>query len=190
MGLIVLDRLEKFYEILQPYVSVCKSDSRICGKELRNAHYKLGIELGNKIAEIYDVKSFAVIVMMRGGLSFGLGIADAIENNPNVVVNISFYDNKSNHMETDFDRYEKIIIVDSVIKTGKSMIGLASKLNNKKVIFATNVIDKSCIERFKDETILAIRISENSFIGSSQKNVVDGKGPDTGERLFNSDFFD
>ena len=32
--------------------------------------------------------------------------------------------------------------------------------------------------------IYASRISKNSFIGAKQKNVSNGKGPDTSERLF------
>ncbi len=185
MGLTVLSN-----KVLKKYISICKSDSKICGIELRDAHYRSGIIMGQEISDIFHVRSYAVIIMMRGGLPFGLGVADALEKESNVNVNITFCD-KDNGINIDFGKYEKIVIVDSVIKTGKSMLDLANKINDQnKIIFATNVIDKTCSEIFRNKITFAIRMSENSYTGSEQKNIVTGKGPDTGDRLFNSDFFD
>ena len=174
---------------IEKEISLCKSNSGICGKELRNAHMQLGKNIGIQIStNNAQANRIAVIVMMRAGLSFALGIADELENNEKSV-NIIF-STEEKTLPNDFDPalYNLIIIVNAVIRTGKRLISLADSIDNKQIIFATNVLDETGISNFNKRTVYTVRISQNSFIGSNQKTVLNGRGPDTGDRLFNSNF--
>jgi hypothetical protein len=78
---------------------------------------------------------------------------------------------------------------DAVIHTGKEILALADKLDCERIIFATNVLDELAIPRFEGQTVYAVRISDNSFVGAAQTAVSGGKGPDTGRRLFDTTFY-
>jgi len=49
-------------------------------------------------------------------------------------------------------------------------------------------LDETAIPNFDGRTVYTVRISKTSFIGAIQKTISNGKGPDTGDRLFDSDF--
>ena len=184
MELILLNSTTQLEEI----ISLCKSDSGVCGKKLREAHTEAGRLLGAEISKNNGWESVAVIIMMRAGLPFGLGIADELEANKKVRI---FFSTKEQVIPLNFkiDEFDKILIVDAVIRTGKGMLELAEKLGAPdKIVFATNVIDESGIDNFKGKTVYAVRSSKHSFIGTKQKTIERGKGPDTGDRLFCSDF--
>ena len=57
-------------------IALCKSGSGCTGKALRNAHYELGQEVAKMIRCDSKDDDFVVIILMRSGLPFGMGIAD------------------------------------------------------------------------------------------------------------------
>jgi len=171
-------------------INVCKSASGVCGSKLRKAHYFLGDALGIQIAlDLNNIKRIAIIIMMRAGIPFAMGVADALED-ANKTVNI-FFSVKDNPVPDIFDpsEYDLVIIADAVIKTGTSMVELENSIGHHNTIFATNVLDQASIMNFNTKTIYAVRTSENSYIGATQKTIYEGKGPDTGDRLYYSDFY-
>ena len=171
-------------EETQALIDVCKSSSGITGKKLRDAHGKLGVLMAQLIARDYSDDKFAVVIMMRSGLSFGLGIADALD------APVLFYDGdnkklfseqlEGNPQLTDY----RMILCDGVINTGKSIMELANAYSKYNPIVATNVISEK-YESSNMMPIYASRVSQNSYTGSKQKTISDGKGPDTSDRLFN-----
>ena len=175
-------------ETLEAVIKTCKSDSGVCGKKLRDAHFLAGTLLGEEILNNYDEKSYAVIIMMRAGLPFGLGIADSLEHEK--TVRVFFYcDGQILSDSLNTKDFDKIIIVDAVIRTGQAMLDLTERLVvREKIILATNVIDERSITNFTGLQVFAVRSSKHSYIGSDQKYIENGKGPDTGDRLFRSDF--
>lgn len=85
---------------------------------------------------------------------------------------------------------EILVIVDSVINTGKSIIRIIDniKKNNPSIdiIIASNVIQSEAVKLFKDYLVFATRLSQNSFVGVNQSKQNGKTGPDTADRLFNS----
>jgi len=173
---------------LESLIAVCKSTSQVHGQQLRDAHYKLGNMLAKTMIKDLPSHNITVIVMMRAGLCFGLGIADGLEL-LGIKVSILFYFNewqwekeKSNTTQAlDND----IILVDAVINTGDSIMQFEQTiLSNKNIFFATNVLSDKAIYKFKNKCVYTTRISEKSFEGARVSVVKNGKGPDTGDRLF------
>ena len=86
-------------------------------------------------------------------------------------------------------RSNLLLIVDSVINTGDSILQLIDKLKETypemQVCLATNVIQKEAISKLKDYALFAIRVSDNKFIGKRQRVQIGNSGPDTADRLFN-----
>ena len=84
---------------------------------------------------------------------------------------------------------ERVVIVDSVINTGKSIMRIIDELKNHNpgidVIIAANVIQNEAAELFKDYLVFATRLSKNSFVGVNQSKQTGKTGPDTADRLFN-----
>ena len=84
---------------------------------------------------------------------------------------------------------ERVVIVDSVINTGKSIMRIIDELKNHNpgidVIIAVNVIQNEAVELFKDYLVFATRLSKNSFVGVNQSKQTGKTGPDTADRLFN-----
>lgn len=167
-------------------ISKCLSSSNVCGKDLRQVHYYLGKQLALQIkAELYLNKlNIGVLIMMRAGLPFGIGLADQLEISNSV--DILF----SSTSDIDYGKYDYVIIADAVINTGKTIFEAVKSIDNKKVIIASNVISQKYIDNFDSLNTYAIRVSSNSFIGSKVQAVANGKGPDTGDRLFCSSFYD
>ena len=191
MGIVTLTGREQD-PTLDLIIDVCKSGSGVCGYKLREAHQTAGRLIGTVIA--FDDKAaerYAVVIMMRAGLPFGIGIADSLEIACKRVQ--VFFSTKEKKTPNDLDAtdYDKIILVDAVIKTGGEMIELADKLGaQEKIIYAANVLDETGKANFTDKQVYATRTSGHSFTGAKQKDIKDGKGPDTGDRLFNSGFME
>jgi uracil phosphoribosyltransferase len=194
MSIIYLD-VEKTGEI-DDFIAMCKSDSHINGVKLRKAHYKLGQQLAERIfCDLYhptskNTPSITLIVMMRAGLCFGMGIANKLEQ-LGLEVSILFYfnDEQWNKEKTNYPQFfdNDILLVDAVINTGDGIIKFAQTIsNNKNIFFATNVLSKNAVKKFDDKRLYTIRVSEKTFKGSKTDGVKDGKGPDTGDRLFNT----
>ena len=165
-------------------INKCLSSSQVCGYELREAHYYLGRKLGKEIANARSIfnKKVAVLIMMRAGLPFGFGIADALDESNDVAVLFSTSDN-------DYSSFDIVVIGDAVVNTGKTILEIRSKLTDKQVIIATNVISDKYLDNLKELDIFATRISEHSYKGVKTTTVSNGKGPDTGDRLFDNSFY-
>lgn len=172
--------LDKERSDIAEYISVCKSDSGINGARLANAHFILGQAIGEKIAAFLPDDSTAVLVLERGGRFFGDGLYTKFGGT------LYSYNPKA---ELPSIPKENIIIVDSVINSGKSMLKAIEKLEainpEAEIFIAVNVIQKNAVELLRDFKIFAVRTSDNSFVGSRQSSQKNGKGPDTADRLFN-----
>jgi uracil phosphoribosyltransferase len=174
----------KMKERFRKAVAVCKSDSGVCGANLRAAHHYLGGLVSDLIISKYPkLNRIALITQMRAGLLFALGLADGLEKSGRAVA--IFFNPGQLPAPKDF---ELIIIADAVIRTGESLLNLADSLDFREIIFAANVLDETGIPNFDGRHLFAVRVSKKSFVGSDQKTVSNGKGPDTGDRLFTSDF--
>ena len=75
---------------------------------------------------------------------------------------------------------KNVILVDSVINTGKTL----AKLIDQDIKFASCVINDKAVSMFEDR-LYTVRISNNSFVGDTVKTQKGNKGPDTTMRLFN-----
>ena len=170
-------------EKIERKIALCKSNSNCTGKVLRVTHYELGQEVAKMIKADAEKNDFAVIIMMRSGLSFGMGVADFFD------CPVLFHDDKNNvdlsvQLQENNLQDKKLILCDGVVNTGKSIYSLIETCKLKNVIIATNVLSDK-VDRTKMIPIYTTRISQNSFVGTKQKSVVNGKGPDTSDRLFN-----
>lgn len=162
-------------------IAICKSSSGINGSRLAQAHFNLGFQLGCYIRRVIPNKNIPVLVLERGGRFFGDGLyigfgGQLYPYNPKKDI---LPEIKSN----------LILIVDSVINTGDSILQLIEKLRIKnpliQVCLATNVIQKDALSKFNGYAMFTIRVSDNKFIGKRQKKQIGNAGPDTADRLFN-----
>lgn len=162
-------------------IAICKSNSGINGSRLADAHVRLGKILGEAIHRFVPNFSSAVIVLDRGGRFFGDGVYIGFGG-------VFFpYNPKKDDIP---DIHSNImVIVDSVINTGRSILDTIYKLKQKvpdaEVFIVANVIQEKAVEFLKDYKIFAVRTSANSFVGCRQAEQKNGKGPDTADRLFN-----
>lgn len=161
-------------------IVICKSNSGISGSRLAAAHVRLGEKIGRHIA-VFPEKNTSILVLERGGRFFGDGVymgAGGI-----------FYSMNPKQDDTPVINTERVVIVDSVINTGKSIMRIIDELKNHNpgidVIIAANVIQNEAAELFKDYLVFATRLSKNSFVGVNQSKQTGKTGPDTADRLFN-----
>lgn len=168
-------------EEVQADIAICKSNSGISGGRLAAAHVRLGEKIGRHIATVFPEKNTSILVLERGGRFFGDGVymgAGGI-----------FYSMNPKQDDTPVINTERVVIVDSVINTGKSIMRIIDELKNHNpsidVIIAANVIQNEAVELFKDYLVFATRLSKNSFVGVNQSKQTGKTGPDTADRLFN-----
>lgn len=162
-------------------IAICKSNSGINGSKLAAAHLRLGEKLGKRIAQVFPEKNTAILVLERGGRFFGDGIYMGFGG--------TFYAmNPKKDDIPDIDA-ERVIIVDSVINKGKSIMNMIESIksnnSNIDVVIAANVIQNDAVELFTDYLVFATRLSKNSFVGKNQAKQTGKTGPDTADRLFN-----
>lgn len=162
-------------------IAICKSNSGINGSRLADAHLKLGRILGEAIHSFVPNIGSAVIVLDRGGRFFGDGVYASFGG-------VFFPYNPKQDDLPDIDN-NIVLIVDSVINTGKSILDTIDRIKKKvpdtEVFIVSNVIQEKAVELLKDYKIFTVRSSANSYVGSRQKEQNNGKGPDTADRLFN-----
>lgn len=162
-------------------ISVCKSNSGINGHRLATAHLHLGQRIGRKIAEEFPSNNVAVLVLDRGGRFFGDGVYSSFGG--------VFYPYNPRIEAIPIIEQNRIVIVDSVINTGKSIIEIISKLKNntevRDIIVVSNVIQQEAIDLLEDYKVFVVRSSSNSFVGRRQAKQYGNTGPDTADRLFN-----
>ena len=162
-------------------INICKSNSGINGNRLAAAHMRLGERLGAILGNRIPEQRAALLVLERGGRFFGDGIYNGFGGR--------LYPFNPSKEEIPLIDADIVVIVDSVINTGKSIENIMDKLrkNNPKVeiVLVTNVIQRNTVERFKEYLLLAVRVSDNSFVGKNQATQKGNSGPDTADRLFN-----
>ena len=168
-------------EEVQADIAICKSNSGISGSRLAAAHVRLGEKIGRHIATVFPEKNTSILVLERGGRFFGDGVymgAGGI-----------FYSMNPKQDDAPVINTERVVIVDSVINTGKSIMRIIDELKNHNpgidVIIAANVIQNEAVELLKDYLVFATRLSKNSFVGVNQSKQTGKTGPDTADRLFN-----
>lgn len=163
-------------------ISICKSNSGVTGSKLAKAHLELGEILGEKLKKIVSGENTAILVLDRGGRFFGDGIFLGFGG--------KFYPFNPKIEKMPDIKETNVIIVDSVINTGKSIIHIIDELKSqneiKNIIIVSNVIQKKSFTYLDNFKVFAVRVSSNFFIGKNQAfQSVDGFGPDTADRLFN-----
>lgn len=168
-------------EEVQADIAICKSNSGISGSRLAAAHVRLGEKIGRHIAAVFPEKNTSILVLERGGRFFGDGVYMGVGG--------IFYSMNPKQDDAPVINTERVVIVDSVINTGKSIMRIIDELKNHNpgidVIIAANVIQNEAVELFKDYLVFATRLSKNSFVGVNQSKQTGKTGPDTADRLFN-----
>lgn len=187
MGIFILQ--EHLAKNKNYWIERCKSSSMETGYRLRQAHYQLGMYIGNAIHTTNPIQvKFAVCILMRAGLPFGLGISDSLEKQ-GYDVEIHFIDKQINPNVLTSIQDKTIILADAVINSGKSIEQIYAILPEnvkQSMIVATTVIPSNAVSQFKHYNLMTVRISPNQYQGAKVKTIQNGKGPDTGDRLFNT----
>ena len=166
---LILFELNKTKEV-EELIAITKSNSGRSGPELAKAHIRLGEILAENIES--DPADTTVVALLRGGIFFAQGIYFKLG------CKFEVYDPK--HGVYTRPATKNVILVDSVINTGKTITNLIDK--DTKV--ACCVINSNAVPLF-EEKLYTVRVSANSFVGSAVKTQKGNKGPDTTMRLFN-----
>ncbi|KAI4104344.1 MAG: hypothetical protein L6R37_003341 [Teloschistes peruensis] len=187
-------------------------DARVGGPALRRAHARVGgylaLEYLTDLIGLEEVtirhvlgsdttayqlrceKQTTIVALMRGGEPMASGVSDAFPlamyvhaNEPGNV--------KQHHLKTPLGKQQTIILVDSVVNTGKTIVKFVEHIRNLsadiRIIVVAGVVQDKFLagDRFADEktgkldfTLVALRVSPTKFTGSGSN--------DTGNRLFNT----
>ena len=180
-GVCLVDCLDHDNSSIAADVAICKSSSGSTGRVLRNAHRRLGGRLGRRMASCMPSEQLVVVAMMRSGLPLAEGIADELD------CPLLFFTGDTGSLvqqinENGFGR-KRIVLVDGVINTGASLTDLATELRNFNIAIAASVVSSSARIALS-APLFSARVSDNSYVGSKQWEISDGKGPDTADRLF------
>lgn len=174
--------LSEIVDTLNDTIGITKSNSGINGSPLASAHLMLGESLGKEIKNIIPIQNTAVIVMERGGRFFGDGLYSTFGG-------VFYPYNPSKDDVPDVSQHEFIVIVDSVINTGCSILNIIECVKNEnpkaEIVIATNVIQRNALDKLKKYKVFSIRISDNYFFGKRQDVQTGNTGPDTADRLYN-----
>ncbi|MGP1612865.1 MAG: phosphoribosyltransferase [Catonella sp.] len=152
-------------------IDITKSNSGISGPILAKAHMELGELLAEKLLDL-DPEDTTIVAILRGGLFFAEGMYFKLG------CKFQIYDPKRDTFVRPITK--NVILVDSVINTGKTIL----EILEVDMMVACCVINKKAVANF-NEQLYTIRVSENSFVGTSMLQQVGNKGPDTTMRLFN-----
>lgn len=166
-------------------VKKTKSDSGICGNELANTHFKLGQMLGDVLKTVTNEEKTTIVSILRGGLFLSNGIYSKVNGH------IQLYNDK---LESDFkienSLDDTVILVDSVINSGDTILKLINKIkennNIKNIIIVACVIQEEALKKIDKYQVLTVRTSKNKFVGAKVSKQIGDKGPDTSDRLFNT----
>lgn len=158
-------------EAVKEFIAIAKSDSDISGPELAKAHMELGRLLAEQMPRL-NPEDTTIVAMMRGGIFFAEGMYFSMG------CKFQTYDPK--HEEFKRPDTKNVILVDSVINTGKTIMEILAP--DMKV--ACCVINEYAVPLF-DDFLYTVRVSKNSFVGKNVKKQEGKVGPDTTMRLFN-----
>ena len=133
----------------------------------------------------------SIIAIMRGGEPMAFGVSDAFPL-------ASFFHAKDHHELKPHHVQDRrtVILVDSVINSGKCIIELVQRVRQLsakvKIVVVAGVVQEGAVGgngtisralgKEYDVTIVALRLSDNKYTGT--------KEIDTGNRLFNTTFLD
>lgn len=182
-------------------------DATVAGPALRKAHRSIGwylaVEFITKAIglESYEIphvqggykeghcleseKMTTIVPLMRGGGPMAEGINEVFPLAMLVHASNSA-DLKLHHVE----QQENIILVDSVINSGKSILGFIEHVRKLdatiRIVIVANVVQDKFVSgvtaaklaRYGNISLVALRLSKNQFTGSGST--------DTGNRLFNT----
>lgn len=181
------------------YLQTLNSKSR--NKELRNnklasLHTQIGEVLGQAmlnfrptesgfIKTVQDIdctiqevsrKNITIVVLMRAGLYVGQGVRNILDSDDQVYL----LSNTVDDVDLDYIRNRDIVIVDSVINSGKTIIKYIDSFKDAKSISCISIVMQSrftdIAKKYSDILFLTSRISDNYYIGAG--------AIDTGNRLF------
>ena len=152
-------------------IAITKSDSGVSGPLLAEAHIELGKAMGKQMT-MFDPTDTTVVAMLRGGVFFAEGIYFSL--------GCSFQTYDPKHETFVRPETKNVILVDSVINTGKTMLDIM----DPSMYVACCVINEKAVRQFEDR-LYTVRVSKNSFVGSNVQKQSGNKGPDTTMRLFN-----
>lgn len=152
-------------------IGITKSDSGISGPKLAKAHMELGRLMAEKMTCL-DPDDTTIVAIMRGGIFFAEGMYFSLG------CRFQTYDPK--HETFVRPKTKNVIIVDSVINTGKTLQNIFSP----DMYVACCVINEKAVPIF-EEQLYTVRISSNSYVGEKVKQQSGNAGPDTTLRLFN-----
>ncbi|STQ86805.1 hypothetical protein LS73_008755 [Helicobacter muridarum] len=166
----------------------------VVGNDLAYIHYEFGTLLGREILgaqpkvykeqqltqgknenlAYYDDSNFTIVGIMRAGLYVAEGLRV-------VFPKAAFYLTKEpKELKLESACLNKVIIADSVINTGETMLAFLESMCAKECYIAANVIYEQSTDKilkyYPNVHIFAIRVSKNSYVGQG--------GSDTGNRLF------
>ncbi len=164
----------------------CKSSSGYIGYALRSAHYKLGEVMATTLYNDRRSNEITIGVLMRAGFFFALGVADKLEQLGVTVHLVLIEKNKIEENDLQyFTNQNENILIDAVINTGKSIFDI---LNQVKISckIVTTVIPENSLYLFDKYEFYSVRISKNQYKGEKVSKILNGKGPDTGDRLYNT----
>ncbi|KAJ5008450.1 Uracil phosphoribosyltransferase [Colletotrichum sp. SAR 10_66] len=181
-------------------------DASIAGSGLRAAHHEVGRYLAIEFladtlgVEEYPIphvqghttaghrllgeESTAIIALMRGGEPMALGVSE-------VFARAMFLHAKQPEdiHENALSGKKTVILVDSVVNSGKSIEGFVRYLQaldaTIRIVVIAGVVQKEALAnvmkplgKTADLSLVALRLSENKYVGQG--------GTDTGNRLFNT----
>ncbi len=156
---------------IQRLIDITKSDSGISGPELVKAHIALGEALGSQMTGFVPEET-TIVAMLRGGIFFAEGMYFAMG------CKLQTFDPK--HETFVKPNTKNVILVDSVINTGKTMVDIL----DEDMFVACCVINERAVAMF-GKKLYTIRVSKNAFVGSNVLKQEGKIGPDTTLRLFN-----
>lgn len=184
-------------------------DAAVAGPSLRKVHHRVGWYLANEfVADVVGleqcpiqhvllkkVEGFrlfhehqtTIVALMRGGEPMALGVSDAFPLAMFVHAKDA-EDLKLHHLQGQLT----VILVDSVVNTGKTIIEFAQQVRKLhatiRIVVVTGVIQADCITEgsslnnalahYANLHLVALRYSKTKFTGSGTT--------DTGNRLFNT----
>ena len=138
--------------------------------------------------QLWHERQTTIVALMRGGEPMAQGINDALPLAMFVHANVP-EDCKSHHL----DGQVTVILVDSVINTGKTIVEFIQHIRKIhatiRIVVVSGVVQAQCISQnilqdalasYASIEFVALRVSDTKFIGSGNT--------DTGNRLFNTTY--
>ena len=184
-------------------------DAAVAGPYLREAHRRVGWYLANEFLanrlgleycpimhvlghetrgyRLLHEKQTVIAALMRGGEPMASGVNDAFP--------LAMFVHASEASDLKFHHLEgrvNVILVDSVVNTGKTIVDFVQHIRNLhatiRIAVVAGVVQDQCVDagsdlkqalaRYANLSVIALRLSETKFVGTGTT--------DTGNRLFNT----